>query len=117
MTARDGTDATTQLRAAEALAQLEAAKAPRFIELFKHGTLVVEYYAPRGQDPQTPHSRDEVYVIASGRGVFWNGSGHAPFQPGDLLFVAAGVQHRFEQFSDDFGTWVLFYGPEGGERR
>ena len=105
-----------QLRTADARSRLEAAKAKRFIELFKHGSLTVEYYAPRGQDPQTPHSRDELYVVATGRGVFWNGSVRAPFQPGDLLFVAAGVPHRFEEFTDDFGTWVMFYGPEGGER-
>ena len=103
-------------RAAEALSLLEAARAKRFIELFKHGSLTVEYYAPRGTDPQTPHSRDELYVIVSGRGVFWNGSVRAPFGEGDLLFVAAGVSHRFEEFSDDFGAWVMFYGPEGGER-
>jgi hypothetical protein len=35
--------------------------------------------------------------------------------PGELLFVPAGVVHRFEDFSDDFATWVMFYGPEGGE--
>lgn len=35
--------------------------------------------------------------------------------PGDLLFVPAGVVHRFEEFTDDFATWVMFYGPEGGE--
>ena len=34
---------------------------------------------------------------------------------GDAFFVAAGVAHRFESFSDDFVTWVVFYGPEGGE--
>jgi hypothetical protein len=38
-----------------------------------------------------------------------------PFAPGDALFVAAAVEHRFEDFSDDFGTWVMFYGPAGGE--
>jgi mannose-6-phosphate isomerase-like protein (cupin superfamily) len=37
------------------------------------------------------------------------------FGPGDLLFVPAGVAHRFEQFSDDLLVWVLFYGPQGGE--
>lgn len=36
-------------------------------------------------------------------------------KPGDLLFVPAGVEHRFGPFTDDFATWVLFYGPEGGE--
>jgi hypothetical protein len=30
-------------------------------------------------------------------------------------FVAAGVPHRFESFSDDFATWVVFWGPRGGE--
>jgi uncharacterized RmlC-like cupin family protein len=36
---------------------------------------------------------------------------------GDVLFVRAGVKHKFENFSDDFATWVIFYGPEGGERK
>jgi mannose-6-phosphate isomerase-like protein (cupin superfamily) len=33
----------------------------------------------------------------------------------DVLFAAAGVEHRFENFSDDFAVWVFFYGPDGGE--
>jgi hypothetical protein len=32
-----------------------------------------------------------------------------------MLFVPAGVVHRFEDFSDDLAIWVMFYGPEGGE--
>jgi mannose-6-phosphate isomerase-like protein (cupin superfamily) len=38
------------------------------------------------------------------------------FGPGDLLFVRAGVEHRFEEFSDDLAVWVSFYGPDGGEQ-
>ena len=34
---------------------------------------------------------------------------------GDVLFAAAGVEHRFEDFGDDFAAWVIFYGPDGGE--
>lgn len=83
--------------------------------LFSHGTLQIKVYAPRGHDPQHPHTRDEVYVIISGSGMFFNGETRHPFQPGDVLFVAAGIKHRFEDFSDDFATWVMFYGPEGGE--
>ena len=75
----------------------------------------VELYAPRGQDPQTPHTRDEVYVVVAGRGQFRNGERRHPFGPGDVLFVPAGVVHRFEEFSDDLAVWVFFYGPEGGE--
>ena len=43
------------------------------------------------------------------------GSERHGFAPGDMLFVPAGTVHRFEDFSDDFATWVIFYGPEGGE--
>jgi len=37
------------------------------------------------------------------------------FGPTDVLFAAAGVEHRFENFSEDLVVWVMFYGPEGGE--
>ena len=85
--------------------------------LLTHGRLELRYYAPPGKDAQTPHTRDEVYVIAAGSGWFVHGDERVPFAPGDALFVAAGVAHRFEDFTADFGTWVIFYGPEGGERQ
>ena len=87
-----------------------------FVELFNHGTLVVEFYKPDKADKQRPHNRDEIYVIASGTGMFFNGTTRRKFKPGDFLFVAAGVEHRFEKFTEDFSTWVFFYGPVGGER-
>ena len=75
---------------------------------------------PRQAHPQSlpggPHARDEIYIVASGAGWFVNGSTRHPFQAGDLLFVPAGVEHRFDEFTDDFCTWVIFYGPEGGEK-
>jgi mannose-6-phosphate isomerase-like protein (cupin superfamily) len=83
--------------------------------LLEHGSLELRYYAPRGTDPQLPHTRDELYVIASGRGWFVRRDERVAFEPGDVLFVAAGIEHRFEDFTSDFGTWVVFYGPEGGE--
>ncbi|HZS32746.1 MAG TPA: cupin domain-containing protein [Methylomirabilota bacterium] len=83
--------------------------------LMEHGTMKLRYYAPRGADRQTPHGQDELYVVASGRGTFVVGGQRVPFGPGDVLFAAAGVEHRFEAFSEDFATWVVFYGPEGGE--
>ena len=84
--------------------------------VFEHGTLQVKMYQPSRQDPQKPHTRDEIYLIARGSGWFVNGAERHPFQNGDLLFVPAGVTHRFEEFSADFCTWVMFYGPEGGEQ-
>jgi len=104
-----------QVSVAQGLARLPASNGERFIELFHHGTLNVELYAPRGSDPQTPHTRDEVYVVIEGHGTFRSGTERHPFERGDVLFVAAGVEHRFEEFSDDLAVWVFFYGPEGGE--
>ena len=86
-----------------------------FKKLFGHGSLEVEIYKPDKVDHQTPHSRDEVYVIASGAGTFINGEQRHPIEAGEVLFVPAGVEHRFIDFSEDFTTWVFFYGPEGGE--
>lgn len=37
------------------------------VPVFSHGSLVAELYTPRGHEPQTPHDRDEVYVVARGR--------------------------------------------------
>lgn len=99
----------------EGLARLPGSQGERFVELFVHGTLAVELYAPRGDDPQAPHTRDEVYVVAHGSGYFRNGGDRHRFGPGDVLFVPANVPHRFEEFSDDLAVWVFFYGPEGGE--
>ena len=98
-----------------ALAAAGADKA--FVTLFQHGSLEIELYRPRGEDPQQPHRRDEIYVVISGHGVFFNSGERHPFAPGDVLFVPAGVAHRFEKFSDDFATWVFFYGPDGGEQK
>jgi mannose-6-phosphate isomerase-like protein (cupin superfamily) len=88
----------------------------RFAEMFRHGTLRVDIYAPRSRDPQEPHSQDELYVVIQGEGVFVNGDTRQSFGPGDVLFAAAGEIHRFEDFTDDFYTWVFFYGPEGGDK-
>ncbi|MGB5821599.1 MAG: cupin domain-containing protein [Saonia sp.] len=98
-----------------ALAKLAQQDSP-FLTLFEHGTLSVEIYKPERIDLQQPHSRDEVYVVVSGTGEFLNGDVQTTFAPGDFLFVPAGVPHRFENFTDDFATWVIFYGPEGGEK-
>lgn len=100
---------------AEALEKLPGPDDERFARVLEHGSMEVEVYAPRGEDLQTPHTRDELYVVVRGSGGFVNGPERHSFGPGDVMFVPAGVEHRFEDFTDDFVTWVIFYGPEGGE--
>lgn len=103
-----------QITVSEALSKLQQQDSP-FIELFKHGTLSVELYKPDKVDLQQPHSRDEIYVVVSGSGTFFLDGDRMPFQAGDFLFAKAGIEHRFEDFTDDLVVWVFFYGPEGGE--
>jgi len=83
-----------------------------FVVLFRRGDFSVELFAPRGTDTQQPHDQDEAYIVASGSGTFRRGKERVPFQPGDFLFFAASVPHRFEKFTDDFQTWVLFFGTK-----
>jgi mannose-6-phosphate isomerase-like protein (cupin superfamily) len=99
----------------EAQARLPAPDGKRFVERFRHGTLTLELYAPRGIDAQTPHARDELYVVVAGSGTFVRDGNRVPFSRGDALFAPAGAAHRFEAFSDDLAVWVIFYGAEGGE--
>ena len=101
---------------ADALKRLPTAEGKRFDTVFRHGTLQVEVYAPRGHDPQKPHTRDEAYIVIQGQGTFLCAGRRESFVPGDFLFAPAGVEHRFENFSDDLAVWVIFYGPEGGEK-
>lgn len=103
------------LTVADAISRVPTADGKRFATIFEHGTLLVEIYAPRGVDPQQPHTRDEIYFVAAGSGEYVCGDTRTAFSATDLLFAAAGVEHQFENFTDDLVVWVLFYGPEGGE--
>lgn len=86
-----------------------------FVTLLKRGSLEVELYIPDGVDKQSPHEKDELYVIISGTGTFLREDERYTFGPHDVLFVPAGQEHRFVDFTSDFKTWVVFYGPKGGE--
>ena len=101
---------------AQGLAALPGPGGERSVAVLEHSTLQLKVYAPRGTDPQQPHTRDELYVVARGSGEFVSAEERIPFVTGDVLFIAAGKSHRFENFSDDFAVWVVFYGAEGGER-
>jgi len=100
---------------ADALRKLNGSNNAVFAKIIAHGSMSVEIYRPVQTDMQTPHLQDELYVVISGTGDFFNNGETSPFGPGVVLFVPAGVEHRFDAFSDDFVAWVIFYGPRGGE--
>jgi len=109
------TDAV-RLRPADMRAALPGPEGERFHIGLLRGQLQIELYVPQGEDLQTPHSRDECYVVTRGSGRFQMGDRILPFEAGDFLFVPAGMVHRFLDFGDSLETWVIFYGPEGGEQ-
>jgi mannose-6-phosphate isomerase-like protein (cupin superfamily) len=94
----------------DALLKLKSARNSPFLELFQDGKISLEIYQPDRIDHQKPHARDEVYFIISGSAQFSHNGETYAVAPGDFIHVPAHEEHRFLDFTDDFSTWVLFYG-------
>jgi mannose-6-phosphate isomerase-like protein (cupin superfamily) len=110
-------DRSRIVRLAEARARIPGPAGEHSASLLQHGTLNVKLSLPVRPNQQSPHAQDEVYVIIRGHGILFHDGKRDAFGPGDLMFVAAGTEHHFEDFSEDLAVWVVFFGPEGGEAR
>jgi mannose-6-phosphate isomerase-like protein (cupin superfamily) len=99
----------------QAITQLQHQDGQPFSILLQHGNMRVEYYAPRGTDDQVPHAQDEIYIINSGTANFDRNGVKINCKANDVLFVPKGMPHNFFDISEDFGTWVIFYGEESQE--
>jgi oxalate decarboxylase/phosphoglucose isomerase-like protein (cupin superfamily) len=86
-----------------------------FAVALRHGSMTLELYAPGATDAQVPHTQDELYFIHRGSAVLVLRDEHLLCHAGDALFVPAGAPHRFQNMTGDFETWVVLYGPAGGE--
>ena len=84
----------------------------RSAEVFVDGDLELRFAAKPTDGPQVPHEKDEVYFIAAGTARYRVGDSVTEVGPGDVCFCAARMPHGFENNSDDFCVWVLFYGPK-----
>ena len=80
-----------------------------YVELIEDKQFDLGLYQPVDVDPQTPHARDELYIVAKGTGRFTCAGQTKPFAPGDVFFVPARIELRFVEFSHDFATWVIFF--------
>lgn len=85
------------------------------LEGFTHGSMSLIVFAPKGKDYQTVHDQDELYFVMKGSGTLVRKGSRYTFATGDALFVAAGEDHHFEDFSEDLTLWAVFWGPKGGE--
>ena len=106
---------TERMTPEQALAAVAASDDGLYGVLLEHGSMELGYYRPVGNDDQEVHERDEIYIVHTGSGVFVLDGERIDFSPGDALFVPAGTDHSFIAFSKDFGAWVIFWGPPGGE--
>jgi quercetin dioxygenase-like cupin family protein len=60
------------------------------------------------RDSQQPHTEDEVYYIVSGKAAFAGGDKTYQVQAGSVLFVEAGLEHRFFDIVEDLKALVFF---------
>ncbi len=79
------------------------------VEPFKEEGVSLVFFAPRGTDYQTFHEEDEFYFIVRGSGELIIEDERFSCEIGDVFFVSARKEHHFENFSDDFATWAIFF--------
>ena len=83
------------------------------IEAFRHGTMSVVLFTPRGTDHQSSHDQDELYVVVDGSGVLVVDGERQAFVRGDVLFVPARAQHPLRGFHRGPLDLGGFLGAEG----
>jgi quercetin dioxygenase-like cupin family protein len=83
-----------------------------YLEFLRFPSLSVGLYElpAGGIDPQQPHTEDEVYYVVSGRGMIRVGAEDRAVQTGSIVFVKAGVAHRFHLIAQDL-TILVFFAP------
>ena len=84
-----------------------------YYEFIRSPELSVGLYvlAAGSEDPQRPHTEDEVYYIAQGRGVIRVEKEDRPISAGSIVFVGAQVEHRFHSITEDLTILVVFAPP------
>lgn len=92
-----------------------------YLEFLRVPTLSMGLYQlpAGGVDPQGPHTEDEVYYIVRGAGQIRVGAEDRAVTAGSVVFVGAGVEHRFHSITEDLAILVFFapaeYSLAGGE--
>jgi mannose-6-phosphate isomerase-like protein (cupin superfamily) len=108
-------DRSRVIHLAQARERIAGGAAGHSASVLQHGSLNLKLSLPVTPNEQSPHAQDEIYVIVQGTGVLFHDGRREAFGPGDVMFIAAGTEHHFEEFTEDLTVWVIFYGPPGGE--
>lgn len=92
------------------LAVRRAVQGRPYLEFLRHDAMSAGLYVlPAGAtDPQQPHTEDELYSVVRGRARIRVAGEVRDVQAGSLVFVAAGVPHRFEDVTEELAVLVIF---------
>ncbi|MEV0285619.1 MULTISPECIES: cupin domain-containing protein [unclassified Kribbella] len=87
-----------------------------YVEQLRNESMTVGTYSipAGGVDDQLPHREDEIYVVTTGRATLVTPGKNTPVEPGDVLFVPAGEEHRFTDITEDLALLVFFAPPYTG---
>ncbi len=85
-----------------------------YLEFLKLPTLSAGLYVlPAGQqDRQAPHTADELYYVLSGKAEIWVDEERRAVGPTSIIYVKAGVEHRFESIGEPL-TVLVFFATKG----
>lgn len=99
-----------QLFDADSLAQRRGSSTIKYTPFLDNQDITagMYYLAPGARDTQAPHNQDEVYIVLSGSGTLQAGSQSLAAVPGNVLYVRAGVSHKFMDITDELELLVLF---------
>ncbi|MGZ4359982.1 MAG: cupin domain-containing protein [Gaiellaceae bacterium] len=73
-------------------------------------SIMIAFWPAGSVDNQAPHTEDEVYFVAMGRAQIEVAGESRPVEPGSIVYVATGVDHRFHSIEEDL-TVVIFWAP------
>src|SRR5262245_14065945 len=93
-------DRSRVLHLADERARIPGPAGEHSVSVLQRGTLNLTLSLPVPPNQQAPHAKDEIYVIMRGRGVLFHDGKRDAFEPGDAMFIAAGTEHHFEDFTE-----------------
>ncbi|NJP99207.1 cupin domain-containing protein [Streptomyces zingiberis] len=99
------------------LDELDAERAAHdgsYLQFLREKTMSAGLYALEAGavDPQRPHAQDEIYCVITGRASITVGAETTPVARGSVVYVPAGVEHKFHHITEDLRVLVIFSPPE-----
>ena len=90
----------------------------RYHEFLRRASMSLGLYVlpAGGTDPQQPHTEDEAYLVMRGRARIRVANEERAVEPGSVVFVPAGVEHRFHDITEELSVAVMFSPAEGSAK-